>query len=163
MKKKALKITVTGTAELQRVCVQGAIDEFAEQALKDARKAIKAARVEVDLSGVTALNSRGISDWMDFTHELAPTVALTRCAGIMVDYANVLPDALGDATVDSVMTPYSCARCNTNQDVETDEATAARLLVSHPPCRACGTALKPDVELAHFFSVFAGNGKRRAG
>lgn len=113
-----------------------------------------------DLSGVDEINSCGVREWIHFVRrlsELAPDYALARCSPAVVRQLNMVSNFRGAGRVTSVMLPYYCARCGSEQSLlyELPAAGPRPPIAPEAPCASCGGEAEFD-DLPETYLNFAG-------
>ncbi len=93
---------------------QGEVDEHFNQA--DVPR-IKSEMIIFDLKEIYNFNSCGIREWIYFLNAMQDTqkggqIVFRRCSVTMMDQINMIPNTLGNATIESFFAPYYCNRCD---------------------------------------------------
>lgn len=138
-----------------RVALRGEIDENT-----DFSALVRALRgeVELDLAGITRINSCGVREWVNFMRRLEAVSALwfARCSPVVVRQLNTIYNFRGAARVRSFLAPYVCESCHLDEHklLEVAEYFAHRPL--HVPrflCQRCGGPMVFD-ELPERYLAF---------
>jgi hypothetical protein len=106
-----------------------------------------AGAVELDLGGITRINSTGVRAFVTFIHDL-PSVgelSFTHCSPAVVTQLNTIYNFRGRARVRSLYAPYVCEACN----IEERKLLVVRELGSPPSvpsfsCTRCGGPMEFD-------------------
>lgn len=130
------------------IVLRGRIDESAR--LDDlAVDATIEAAVDIDLAGVTYINSLGVRDWVSLLRRFAArgvAITLHRVSEPMVHQMNMILDVKGAATVESLHAPFVCDACGWEGTValRVDEVTKVIATVGAPaaPCSECGATAR---------------------
>jgi anti-anti-sigma regulatory factor len=129
------------TPTLAQVVLNGRIDEHATAALVKLQREIADAKdVELDLRGVTAVNSIGVREWVGFVSgccAAADGVELHQCSVAFVSQLNVVAGFAGTALVKSIMLPYLCEQCGTYLEVAGAVVVGAPPALGTPACERC--------------------------
>jgi hypothetical protein len=144
---KLREVEVRGTIRLE---LAGEINETS-----DLRRLFRGpGRTDVDLGGVTRINSVGVRAWLESARGASPDLDLVfhRCSPAIVSQINMTPSLTARARVESIMAPYYCERC--------DEEHLVLLLVEeldgeNPPdrtCQVCGSELRFDDVPEEYFA-----------
>jgi hypothetical protein len=97
-----------------RVELKGEIDENAE--FSELGRALRGARVELDLEGITRINSCGVREWVNFVRDLeVKRLTFDRCSPSVVGQINAIYNFRGDAEVRSFFAPYVCEACHADE------------------------------------------------
>jgi hypothetical protein len=108
--------------------------------------------LELDLGGVTMLNSSGIGFWIKFitmlerSHELSFTIL----SDVMVDAAAVLPQILGKPgnAIGTLKLPFHCSPCSREVAIPTEAASlideSEKFRLPSADCPTCGKKLEFD-------------------
>jgi hypothetical protein len=145
-----LNVQITRSGMTWVVTFSGAIDEDSE--LLDALKGVSG-YVQFDLSGVAAINSCGVREWINALRELDGKVTLfefTRVSVPMVQQFNMIVNARGNGRVVSFMAPYYCPQCRKPREMlltpESDKELQQAGALSAPErkCPGCGSTLEFD-------------------
>ena len=117
--------------------------------------------VYLDLSGVTAINSRGIQHWVQASRKRDPglKLMLERCSPAVVSQFNLLPIMADSGTIVSILAPYFCPYCRK----ESTELLALKEIkeIKGPKapvriCLVCSSELEFDEDPNQYF-VFMGS------
>jgi hypothetical protein len=136
--------------------LRGEINENAD--LADLRRALFG-DVDLDLEGVTRINSCGVREWVNFVRGLdgVKSLRFVRCSPTVVLQLNTICNFRGRARVVSFLAPYVCEVCHVDEYrlLEVDEHFADRSPFTVPAfrCGRCGGALVFD-ELAERYLSF---------
>ena len=153
-----LHIDVRQDGDLMVAALRGTIDEDSE--LGVGTRALSG-RVRFDLSGVEAINSCGVREWINVLRGLESREAAIEYAGVsvaLVQQFNMILNARGIGKVLSFQAPYYCAKCRKPREVVLVIADHAQLqkagALSAPPmsCTTCGDALEFDEIEEKFFN-----------
>ncbi len=137
--------------------VSGEIDEnsdFSELASK------LTAPADLDLQGITRINSTGVREWMTFILALADrgrSLRLTGCSVAIVQQLNMISGFVGEAAVQSIYAPYVCPECDATADrlIELSTDLSAQL-EENLSCPECGSGMEFDDLVDHYFSFHRG-------
>jgi anti-anti-sigma regulatory factor len=113
---------------------------------------IRGAGVVVDAAGVDRINSLGVATWIRFFAYLnknAARVVVRRLPPVLVLQTSMISNFLGPATVESILIPWACERC--------DEGSEQLQIMSDPipdsvPCPRCGSPMELDDEPDAYFA-----------
>ena len=135
-----------------RIVLAGCVDEHAD--LEAVRARIGDAGVTLDLAGIDAMNSAGISRWISFLERLTRTpgrrVTLTRCSfDGFVMHAAMIANMGAGAAVESILAPYAC-EC----DEELRLVTGWTELDEERMCPECEHVFELDVSPDLFVPIF---------
>ena len=111
------KISQKLEGDVLRLTVEGSIDEDAVFPNLDLSK-IKS--VELDLKGVTAINSVGIREWMEWIKPVAAKaqIRLHNCPKALVFQLNMVDGFLPpNSSVSSFYVPFFCEKCDREESV----------------------------------------------
>lgn len=73
-------------------------------------------RIELDLAGISRINSCGVRQWMHFLRELGPLeLRFARCSPAVVNQLNAIANFRGSATIASFLAPYVCPSCGADE------------------------------------------------
>ncbi|MCM2278613.1 MAG: hypothetical protein NDJ89_11120 [Oligoflexia bacterium] len=121
------------------------------------------AETALDLSGVSAISSAGVREWISLlalVGEAGLRWRFSSLSEIFLERANLFPDLLGRprAAVSVVAAPYYCAKCDDRPVFEQRIAElrfdgAEPLLPSHS-CARCGGKLEFDELASDYFKLF---------
>lgn len=137
------------------VTLQGELGEHTDLS-ELARHLESRSSVEIDLSGVSHINSWGVRLWVDFVNGLPPslTYSFVRVSIPMVMQMGMISRALGRGTVLSLFAPYACGRCE-----HAEERILQCACLGPPPgepprfrCARCGGELAFDDVAERYFS-----------
>lgn len=107
----ALQVT-EGPGEML-VTVAGVVSEGSRFELPDPR----GRRVIIDARGVERMNSLGVRNWIDFIEQLqtrSPDIVIRRLPPVMVWQASMITTFVGRSRIESFLSPWYCAHCDTN-------------------------------------------------
>ena len=141
-----------GPGAWQILTLAGDVDENAELEILVPRLRGK---IEIDLAGISRINSCGVRQWMHFLRELGSGVELrfSRCSPAVVNQLNAIANFRGDASVTSFLSPYVCGTCGADElrllVVGVHFSLAPSTLRSLPeapifPCERCNGAMTLD-------------------
>ena len=122
------------------VVLTGTMDEMAEITLPDAR----GRRVVIDAHGVRHVNSMGCRLWLEMMQRLSEEtrdVVLTRLPAILVTQASMISSFLGNAQVESFLTPWICMNCEHTLEQMHGGTDAVPQAIK---CPSCGSAMELD-------------------
>jgi serine/threonine protein kinase len=113
--------------------------------------------VNLDLSGVTAINSRGIQHWLQASRKRDPKLRLMleRCSPAAVSQFNLLPILAESGTIVSILAPYFCPYCRKES---TELLSVKEIEGAEAPvrlCLVCSSELEFDEDPNQYF-VFIG-------
>ena len=120
--------------------------------------------VELELEGITRINSCGVREWVNFVRGLeVRTLWFARCSPTVVVQLNTIYNFRGRARVVSFLAPYVCEVCHIDEykllDVEEHFATSR----SHPSvpafrCPRCGGVMMFDELPERYLSFLSEEG-----
>lgn len=119
----------------------------------------KAKSYNINLAGLRSINSLGLREWSQFLLSLTQKahVVLEECSVVFIDQANIVPQILANAKVNSFFAPYYCPRCNTELNCKLSVANhRKKLSEKRAPqiIHSCGEELQFDaLEESYFFNV----------
>jgi len=152
-----LTATVEGDATSRRVSLRGRLDE--STGLSSRATAWTAAEVTLDTAAVTFINSIGVREWLRLLRAFADAgvrVRLERCAEVIIEQINMIPDARGTAEVVSFHAPYQCGACGLEAPMLLEVARHAASMreMRAPPmtCPDCGQTMELYEVPERFFS-----------
>lgn len=127
--------------------------------LLDTLSQTNATQVEIDLGGVTRMNSCGVREWILFVERLQclKSISYQRLNEIFVDQANMIPNILGKkgTQVYSVEAPFYCDACefSTIQLIRLEEiySTDGGLDLKEFKCPHCHRKMEVDAILSEYF------------
>lgn len=128
-----------------QLVLAGAIDEHADL-LKLLENEVDG-RLNLDLGGVTFINSLGVREWIRMQQAAARAsiaLELRRVAEPIVHQLNIVPAARGSSTVVSFFAPYECDHCDREHLMLIDvRAHGAELATQKAPKLHCPTCERP--------------------
>lgn len=131
-----LTVEITQTPNEVVYKFSGDVDEHFRQ--KDVPR-IRAPRITFQLEDVNNFNSCGIREWIYLVRDIGELGALrfVKCSVTMIDQINMVPDSLGNGTVDSFFAPYYCEDHNeVNRLIEVREHLS-KIAAREAPQMAC--------------------------
>ena len=137
----------------RRVTVRGAITEASPL---DALAPLLAGRVEMDLSGLTYINSWGTRAWSRLLTQAQTRLQelkLVRCAVSFVLAAGMTEEFVGPGRITSFYAPYTCPRCELDELVLLEVTPALEAARDAPPrdCPRCRVPMDfDDIPTAYF-------------
>ena len=131
-----LEVEITGDARARHVRLRGRLDESAKLSTRVGDW--RADEVTLDTAEVGFINSIGVREWMRLLRGLADAgarVRLERCAEVIAEQFNMIPDARGSAEVVSLHAPYQCSVCGLERPMllEVDRHGASMRRMQAPP------------------------------
>lgn len=130
--------------------------EITETANFEALLAVMDGSIEIDLSGITRINSTGVREWIHFARkagEVVDHLTFTRCSIAIVQQLNMIANFAGSGTVTTVMAPFFCPACDTDSneliDVTKGPVDVDNLKVD---CPSCGADMEFDDLPDEYFS-----------
>jgi hypothetical protein len=118
--------------------------------------------VDLELEGITRINSCGVREWVNFVRDLRVTsLRFTRCSPTVVVQLNTIFNFRGRARVFSFLAPYVCERCHTDEykilEVEEHFGPENRLHPTVPAfrCPRCGGVMMFDELPERYLSFLA--------
>lgn len=135
--------------------VSGGLTEFAD--LARLQKELGAEN-ELDLGGITQVNSTGVREWLKFIHSVTAAnqrLILRRCSISFVNQLNMIRRFAGSAQIASILAPYICPSCETASErlIELVPGLDVNAAIAEPlPCPSCGTLMAFDDLPAVYFS-----------
>ena len=151
--RRSLQILAESLAEGCRFRFKGDLDEYCDGAIL---ALAKQARYPCwfNLKDVGRLNSTGIKNLVHVVRQICRGGKLIyeECPPEVVDTFNMVPDLVAEATVSSVLVPFSCRDCRVdrNQVVLLTERARPRQIASN--CERCGAAMEPGIEITSYFA-----------
>jgi anti-anti-sigma regulatory factor len=122
-------------------------------------------RVVLHLGGVQRINSSGVREWMNFIRDLsaAADVTLSHCRPAIITQLNMISNFGGKARVSSFFAPYTCSRCDREEDrlVSIDTHFASRDFTRMPrfQCGACDATMRFDEVVDRYLCFLQGSGE----
>jgi hypothetical protein len=122
-------------------------------------------RVVLHLGGVRRINSSGVRIWMNFLHALsaAADVTLSHCRPAIITQLNMIANFGGEARVSSFFAPYTCARCDREEErlVSVETCFARRDFTRMPrfKCGACEGTMRFDEVVDRYLSFLQSSGE----
>lgn len=136
-----------------RIVVSGGLTEFAD--LARLQKEL-GPETELDLAGITLVNSTGVREWLKFLQSVSAAnqhLVLRRCSVSFVNQLNMIRRFAGDARIASIFAPYVCPHCEAVGErlleLETDIVAESQKPM---PCASCGHAMEFDDVPALYFA-----------
>lgn len=105
-----LSVKFTLDQDAIRYVFSGEVDEgFSQKQMPDFTRA----DVYLDLGGVNAFNSCGIREWVFWIKKVSidSRIHFVACSVAMIDQINMIPESLGNGTIESFYAPYFCMKC----------------------------------------------------
>lgn len=141
----------------QRILLRGSLDENAGQSLDDCLKTMKP-NCHIDLSGISNINSVGISIWLGFTTKAASVskLVLESCSPDFIYQMNMISNFRENVTVSSCMRYFNCEACNLEGTKEYKahvHFNESGVLQTNSNCERCGETVEfgeTDDEFFHF-------------
>jgi len=133
--------------DLILVELRGDLSESAE--LDKLRRRLQG-NVVLHLGAIRRVNSGGVREWVNFITVLSKSaqVTLTHCSPAIVAQLNMIFNFRGTASVRSFLAPYTCTRCDVEEEklVDIEAHFADRSSRRMPPfkCDACGAPMDFD-------------------
>jgi hypothetical protein len=111
-----LAVEITKGKDVVTYVFRGDVDENFKQ---ENLPRIAAATINFELSGVENFNSCGIREWIYLVKDFSKlgTLIFQKCSVTMIDQINMVPDSIGNATIDSFYAPYYCQNDECSQEV----------------------------------------------
>jgi hypothetical protein len=114
-------------------------------------------RVVLHLGGIRRINSSGVREWMDFIRGLSGIeVTLSHCRPAIITQLNMIANFGGEARVSSFFAPYTCARCDREEErlVSIDTHFVSRDYTRMPrfKCSACEGTMRFDEVVDRYLS-----------
>jgi eukaryotic-like serine/threonine-protein kinase len=106
---------------------------------------VKSSKIILDLEGITNFNSCGVREWVFLIKDLgqiAP-ITFTKCSIPMVDQFNMVPESIGNGTVETFFAPYVCEQHGDVEQLLDVVSDKWNLDAQQPPDRACSTCKNP--------------------
>jgi ABC-type transporter Mla MlaB component len=127
--------------------IQGELDESAGRLLQNTRAAIgDLPKVRLDIGGVRRISSLGVRSWIEFVRSLSGReVTYLRCSPVLVEQLNSVRGFRGHVTVDSVLGPYLCERCDkvSYEELRIGRDLPKNTTIEEAPMRRCPTCGAP--------------------
>ena len=146
-----LSIAIEKTPKQVTYSFQGEVDEHFNQS--DVPR-IKADKIIFDLKDIYNFNSCGIREWIYFLNAMQETqndgqIIFRNCSVTMMDQINMIPNTLGEASIESFYAPYYCNSCdvgNVDQLINLKEKKSMILNSEAPKfkCQKCSADLEFD-------------------
>ena len=139
----------------------GEIDENAD--FSDLKRQLSG-DVELELDGITRVNSCGVREWVNFVRgfDEVTTLRFSRCSPTVVLQLNTIYNFRGRARVISFLAPYVCEVCHTDEYklLEVDEHFVDRTLKGVPAfrCARCGGVMMFDELPERYLSFLSEEG-----
>jgi hypothetical protein len=150
------------------VALRGEIDENAD--FSDLRPILRG-DVELQLDGITRINSCGVREWVNFVRSLRQplvrSLAFARCSATVVLQLNTIYNFRGRARVSSFFAPYVCESCHADEYklLSVDEHFPDRTPHQLPAfrCARCGGTMLFDELPERYLSFLAEDESRGNG
>jgi len=132
--------------------------------LRDLGRRLKG-RVVLHLGGVRRINSSGVREWMDFIRIVSSgaDVTLSHCRPAIITQLNMIANFGAEARVSSFFAPYTCARCDREEEklVSIDTHFESRDYTRMPrfQCSACEGSMRFDEVVDRYLSFLRGSGE----
>ena len=152
----SLKWTLDSQNERRLIVLTGAITEDADLGALAALDV--AGNLAIDLAGVEQINSCGVREWIHFVRKLADadrSFELVRCSPAIVRQLNTIANFRGAGQVRSVMLPYYCPSCRSEERRAMELDGGERTIPEELPCPKCGGTMEFD-DLPATYVSFAG-------
>lgn len=109
-----ISVSIDSQNDIIVVTMAGTIDENSDQGFKSLLS-VRNGKVNLDLNGITAINSIGVRTWVNFMQNFRQTheITLQNCPPDIIMQINMIPSFLGIGTVESFLAPFFCANCKT--------------------------------------------------
>ena len=160
-----LEVKENRQGEVLELTLAGALNENSNLALNSLEGATK---IVFDLSGLTGINSIGISIWLKFLKaikaETSDKVELEfkNCPTIFIDQVGLLPNFIpSSSTIVSFFAPYTCNDCYTEAEIHCDTKDAIDDFPTKK-CPKCGGKMDLD-DMADEFRIVASRLKKAEG
>jgi hypothetical protein len=120
--------------------------------------------VELQLDGISRINSCGVREWVNFVRELDMVTSLrfARCSPTVVLQLNTIYNFRGQARVTSFLAPYVCESCHVDEykllDVAEHFADRGRLAVPAFRCPRCSGVMMFDELPERYLSFLSEEG-----
>lgn len=135
------------------IVMSGGLTEFADLARLQRELGPE---TELDLAGITQVNSTGVREWLKFLQSVSAAnqqLVLRRCSVSFVNQLNMIRRFAGDARIESILAPYVCPQCETVRERLLELGTNIVAEAEKPmPCPSCGTQMIFDDVPALYFS-----------
>lgn len=138
--------TIQDTPDGTTIVVSGAISEQSQLIVPER----VGAKIRIDTSGVTRINSMGVASWIRYMGKLAELgvpLFIEPLSVCFVIQAGMISNFLGTAQVANFEAPYFCPECDQTLDqlyaidAEVPESIA---------CPSCGSAMQFDDEIENY-------------
>jgi anti-anti-sigma regulatory factor len=155
---------VADAGERQRVKLRGEINENAD--FSDLTTHLSG-DVDLDLEGISRINSCGVREWVNFVRDLrnVRTLRFERCSPVVVLQLNTIFNFRGRAKVSSFLAPYVCESCHADEYrlLVVDEHFPERGARQHPSvpsfrCQRCNGVMMFDELPERYLSFLAEEG-----
>lgn len=158
--RNAFSIESTQDGDVQRIAIQGVIDETSDLS---ALGAVSAPKLELVMRGVRRINSFGVRAWLDAIRMVPQStrVAFVQCPPPVVDQTNMVAGFLGHGEIVSFYAPMTCAECDEQVDqlFRTADCVAHGNRLPPTPCPRCGRTMEVD-DLEEQYLLFVREGAR---
>lgn len=154
-----MKLGATQDGDILNVEVAGQIDEDANFASVE----LNADKIHMDLSGIEAINSCGIREWIKWikTASESSQITYSKCPKVIVDQINMVAGFLpANAQVESFYVPYYCDESGSEKMVLFVNGKDFEGQNLNPPedvkCEESGEEMEMDVIEAKYFKFLKG-------
>jgi hypothetical protein len=159
---EGLSWSVAESGGRQVITLRGEINENADFSELAAQLA---GDVDLDLGGISRINSCGVREWVNFVRDLKVTsLRFARCSPTVVLQLNTIYNFRGRARVESFLAPYVCDACHADEykllrvDDHFPERDARPLSVPAFRCGRCGGVMMFDELPERYLSFLAEEG-----
>ncbi len=139
-----LKIAKTVEGETTLIHFTGNINEDADFS---SVKAINTPKVILDFEKITAINSCGIREWVEYVEELDHRIELVyrNCPQVIIEQINMVSGFIKDgAKVESFYAPYFCPKCDEEKKIHLSSVEVENEKAPTVNCDECGSELEFD-------------------
>ncbi len=140
-----------------KIVIDGPLDENATQPLNELLSKLSS-QATLNMSGVSRVNSVGISVWLDFTRQASQKckLILELCSPDFVHQMNMISSFRENVTISSCQRYFSCLACNSSgikDFIRSVHYNETGVLLANNTCTTCGEIVEfeeSDNEYFHF-------------
>lgn len=151
----ALEAHTQQKGDICSVRLEGALDETVD--LAQTIGTVNGYHLELNLKGVTRINSQGVRQWMRFVQSVIAkgvNVRYLECSPAFVEMLNLVMSLGQGVTVDSIQVPYYCAQCGKDWQGVFRCGDIKRIQFNIPPlpCPSCQSIAELDDVSSIYFA-----------